>query len=393
MFKKLLFSALFMTGVATAAPVSFSSQPTFPQTVTPSGTATLTYTLQNNVPVAHPLSFSATVTAGSIAATGGTCTSTLAASGSCTKIYTYTAPASGTASGSVTVNYDGQYSLTDNSLSFSISSGGGGTKTIVVSPSPAGVAVGGISTTVNHAGTEQFTATEINGDGTVNSGATFTWTSSDTSKATINSSSGLATGVAAGTTTITAKDSSDASISGTSTLTVKAIGASQSSGLVYCMGTGTDITNCPYLAAGKIGGVIYTSDSSTGIRWYNGSYTTTNAISPNDGSANTAAIISNQGATTTTYAAGKCTAIGSGWYLPARNELATIFGNVLALNTASANLNVTGVAYWSSTEYTASPAASGGSENNYAWDVSFNNGFQYIGGKDNTLYVRCAQAF
>lgn len=397
--KSVFFGALLLSGATLAVPVSFTAQPTFPQAVAPSETATLSYTIQNNVPVPHPLAFSASVTAGSIVASGGTCGSTLAASASCTKIFTYTAPGTGTASGSVSVNYNGQYNLTDNTLSFTIASSG--TATMVVSPNPAGVAIGGISTTVNHAGTVQFSAVEIAADGTVNTSPSVTWTSAPLSggAASIDTSSGLATGVTAGTVTITATDATNSSIHGSATLTVKAIGASQSGGYVYCMGTGTDITNCAYLPAGDIGGVIYpsNSDGGSGIQWYNGSFTTTNAISPNNGIADAASVIASQGSGA--YAATACNAISpSGtWYLPARDELQVIGLNAVALNTAltaagAPATNIIQTSYWSSTEY--SQTINGATPiNEYAWYVDCGDGTANVDPKDNAQLVRCVQAF
>lgn len=389
--KTLIFTGFFINSITSyAIPVSFSSQPAFPQTVSPGATTTLTYTVKNNVSVTHPLSFTAQVTPGSIEATGGTCGTTLVANSSCTKIFTYTAPNTTSAStGAIIVNYNGQYKLIDSNLQF-VNAGAGGTASIIVTPNPGGVAYNGVGGT--HAGTEQFNATEINANGTVNTGATFTWTSSDPTKATIDPSSGLATGASTGTVTITAQDASNTSLTGTATLVIKQIGASETvgsdTGYVYCMGTGGDLTNCAYLPSGKVGAMIATSDAGTSIKWDTSSpFVVTTALNLANGAENTATLQSD----TRYKAASLCT---DNWHLPAINELAAVAKNAIAINNIHSSNLSNGPYYWSSTQYTEAlnvPIA--GVTADYAWAANFSYGL--LGGfnKGSDFYVRCVQAF
>jgi hypothetical protein len=133
-------------------------------------------------------------------------------------------------------------------------------------------------------------------------------------------------------------------------------------------------------------------DQSSGIRWYNGNYTNTGATSTaiGTGSANTTAIIANQGATETAYAAGLARAYSGGgytdWFLPSKDALNEMHQNRATINsTATANGGSTFVnnSYWSSTE----------DDIYYAWKQDFLNGSQNYDGKYNTNYVRAVRAF
>jgi hypothetical protein len=123
------------------------------------------------------------------------------------------------------------------------------------------------------------------------------------------------------------------------------------------------------------------SDQSTGIQWYNGSYTTTGvtATAIGTGFANTNAIITSQGAgsyaaiTARSYTGGGFT----DWYLPSKDEL-----NQLYINRASIG-GFSTPGYWSSSE-----------GNNYnAWLQYFLSGFQNYVTKDYTYFVRAVRAF
>jgi hypothetical protein len=145
-------------------------------------------------------------------------------------------------------------------------------------------------------------------------------------------------------------------------------------------------------------------DTGTGIRWYNDSYTDTSAIGDGVGAGamNTMLIIANQGADSTTYAAGiadnlviKHLNVDYGdWYLPSKYEL-----NLMWKNLADPNEDGRGAAldgdsvggfasvgpgYWSSSQ----------SNFNYAWFQYFANGNQF-GNFDiyDTLRVRAVRAF
>jgi hypothetical protein len=130
--------------------------------------------------------------------------------------------------------------------------------------------------------------------------------------------------------------------------------------------------------------VAATEDQSTGIQWYNGSNTNTGATGTaiGTGLANTnAIIITSQGATATSYAAGLARAYRGGgytdWYLPSQDELSKLYLNRVAIGGFANN------GYWSSTEF----------DHNYAWFQYFDDGVQSDSFKDYTGYVRAIRAF
>jgi hypothetical protein len=98
--------------------------------------------------------------------------------------------------------------------------------------------------------------------------------------------------------------------------------------------------------------IAATVDQGTGIRWYNGSNTTTGATGTilGTGSDNTTAIIAAQGGTATSYAAGLARAYTGGgyndWYLPSADELYKLYLNRVAIGGFTSNN------YWTSTEDT-----------------------------------------
>src|SRR3990167_3534691 len=108
-------------------PLTFSKKPSFPKTIQPFGTTSLKYILNNNTSNTLPLTFSTSITSGSLALNSGSsdCGSTLAASAHCTQIYTFTAPENFTAS-SITVTglvqdaYNGRYPLKDTTVQFTV---------------------------------------------------------------------------------------------------------------------------------------------------------------------------------------------------------------------------------------------------------------------------------
>ena len=117
--------------------------------------------------------------------------------------------------------------------------------------------------------------------------------------------------------------------------------------------------------------------------WYKGTYVTTGATGNalGTGSSNTTKIITVQGATSTTYAAGLAKAYNAGtyndWYLPSINEL-----NKLYLNRAVIGGFIQSN-YWTSTESTSQ----------FAWYQSFPDGYQGTGAKLNTFKVRAVRTF
>ena len=133
------------------------------------------------------------------------------------------------------------------------------------------------------------------------------------------------------------------------------------------------------------------SDQTSGIRWHNGTNKITGAkgIVIGTGFSNTNSIISAQGETTTSYAAGLARAYKGGgytdWYLPSKDELAKLYAMKL--------LEFGGFAdyyYWSSTE--------SGSSYVLAWGQNFDSVSQNYGLQNNyyksfSCYVRAIRAF
>ncbi len=122
---------------------------------------------------------------------------------------------------------------------------------------------------------------------------------------------------------------------------------------------------------------VHPTDNSTGIRWYNGEYISTNARSTMDGESNTSIILATQGIGS--YAAQICedlVAFGyDDWYLPAKDELNAIYQDKEAIG------GFAYAYYWSSTEYS----------NTDAWGQDFNNGSQITYGKYPTSRCRCVR--
>jgi hypothetical protein len=134
-------------------------------------------------------------------------------------------------------------------------------------------------------------------------------------------------------------------------------------------------------ATGQHGLIAATTDQSTGIQWYNGTYTTTNVVRDGIGAGmyNTERIIANQ--STGSYAAQLCANYQGGgygdWYLPSKYEL-----NLLYLQKTAVG-GFASAYYWGSTE----------GNNNYAWDQDFDDGHQYNDSKSYTGCVRAIRAF
>ncbi|NQY09262.1 MAG: DUF1566 domain-containing protein [Flavobacteriales bacterium] len=136
-------------------------------------------------------------------------------------------------------------------------------------------------------------------------------------------------------------------------------------------------------------------DQSTGIQWYNLSNTTTGATGTaiKTGQTNTTAIIADQGATETDYAAGLAKAYTGGdysdWFLPSQDELNQMYTNKAAINTTALANGGVGFAndyYWSSTEWINS--------NGYAYQQNFDDGFQTnFFPKSSLFYMRAVRAF
>ena len=148
-----------------------------------------------------------------------------------------------------------------------------------------------------------------------------------------------------------------------------------------------------YVAGEKHGLIAAVQDQSSGIRWYNGSFTTTGATATTigTGSANTDAIIAAQGATETSYAAGVARAYTGGgftdWFLPSKDELNQMYTNKATINTTASAYGgsnfSTNYYYWSSTE----------DDFYHAWIQGFTSGGQININKVISYSVRAVRAF
>ena len=133
-------------------------------------------------------------------------------------------------------------------------------------------------------------------------------------------------------------------------------------------------------------------DQSSGIRWFNGSYDTTGATGTavGTGATNTTTIITEQGDTETSYAAGLARAYTGGeysdWFLPSTDELNKMYTNKTTINTtatSNSGSNFSANYYWSSTEH----------DKYDAWVQFFASGSQYSNDKVDTPGVRAVRAF
>jgi len=146
-----------------------------------------------------------------------------------------------------------------------------------------------------------------------------------------------------------------------------------------------------YVAGETHGLIAAVQDQSSGIRWYNGSYDTTGATGTaiGTGATNTTTIISEQGPTETSYAAGLARAYTGGghtdWFLPSKDELYKMYlkrGDINTTAVANGGSDFSTI-YWSSTE----------ADNDDAWRQDFSNSNQHGNYKYYPLYVRAVRAF
>ncbi len=146
-----------------------------------------------------------------------------------------------------------------------------------------------------------------------------------------------------------------------------------------------------YIAGETHGLIAAVQDQSSGIRWYNGSYGfTVKGTAIGTGAANTTTIITVQGATATSYAAGLARAYTGGgytdWFLPSKDELNKMYLNRVTINTTAASNSGSDFInndYWSSSEIS----------NDASWGQDFSSGNQDMYYKDFTFFVRAVRAF
>jgi len=147
-----------------------------------------------------------------------------------------------------------------------------------------------------------------------------------------------------------------------------------------------------YVSGETHGLIAAVQDQSSFIRWYNGSYVTTRALRTalGTGATNTTTIISVQGATETSYAAGLARAYTGGgytdWFLPSKDELNKMYLNRATINTTAASNSGSDFGnsfYWSSTEY----------DDLNAWMRNLFNGDQSPSRKKFAKPVRAVRAF
>jgi hypothetical protein len=128
--------------------------------------------------------------------------------------------------------------------------------------------------------------------------------------------------------------------------------------------------------------VVAPKSTETQLSW--GAYTARNTVSTTNGLANTNTLAGfGQAAQPAAYYAKNLTTGGyNTWYLPAKDELNTLYSNRSATPFATANSFGSGNYYWSSTE----------DRGNYAWNQGVgSSGNQYFNGKGSSVHVRAVR--
>ena len=198
----------------------------------------------------------------------------------------------------------------------------------------------------------------------------------------------------ANTVTVTATNSIGTSVASTASssvtpVTTPAVGDFYQGGVVFYIFESTDTG---YVAGETHGLIAAVQDQSSGILWHNGNLveTSASATAIGTGADNTTTIISVQGATETSYAAGLARAYNGGgytdWFLPSKDELSEMQTNKATINTTASQNSGSDFStnfYWSSTEH----------NDQYAWEMSIISGSAAYYEKASYNGVRAVRAF
>jgi hypothetical protein len=224
---------------------------------------------------------------------------------------------------------------------------------------PEAPTITGVTSSISQQATVSYTAPSSNGGSVITSYTAtsnpggFTGTLSQAGSGNITVT-GLTNGTAY-TFTVTATNAigtSSASAASNSITTPLQVGDFYQGGVVFWLDS-----------TGQHGLIAAVADQSSSIRWSNGSTSSSNVTTGATGTAvgtgatNTDAIITAQGPTATSYAAGLARAYTGGghidWFLPSKDELNKMYLNKATINTtaaANSGSNFTTNFYWSSTE-------------------------------------------
>jgi len=235
--------------------------------------------------------------------------------------------------------------------------------------------------TISQGGTGQLTYTSSNGGGPF----TIVYQATGASPVTVNNiSSTVAFNVLTPTITTSYKLISVTDESTNASTDFSGIAASVTVNIPHYVGESYGGGIVFYITDGGAHGLIAaTSDQSAGIQWNNGLSITTGATGTamGTGLSNTNTIITSQGATATSYAAGLAKAYFVGvytdWYLPSQDELNLLYLNRDAIGGFATN------SYWSSTEFSRFLARI----------QNFSTGGQSNAGKAAAYYVRAIRSF
>lgn len=141
------------------------------------------------------------------------------------------------------------------------------------------------------------------------------------------------------------------------------------------------------------GNRIYTTLANAGIyKWKTSQTDTTGADSPSDGKANTDDMTVDLATAALHPAAAACRALGAEWYLPSKNELNTLWINLVSDAAHTAADPAKQITYNFPTDSpTATYWSSSESNTNPAWRQDFPSGTQGSSNKGSQNRVRCVR--